>query len=807
MTTDLRLSLAGAVSLLALSAPALASAQTADNAKTEVEVQQVIVTAARGKASDVAPVKSSLTATEPQAVITRKDIEEATPRVGDYTTTAILAPSMATIPNSNGSGATDGAKITLRGFADGQFNVTYDGVAWGDTNGPSHHSNSFFPNSTIGGVVIDRGPGRASDFGQANFGGSVNLFSLPFEDRLTLRQTLTAGSFGTLQSVTTVATGPVDRLAGANLVFNFMEYKTDGYLTNSPSSGQNQFIKATIPVNEKVRVTALFTRNEDDYNQGDASSNATVAQTELYGKRFALQNFDPTVGTYKDYNYTRKQTDFEYIRVDGDIGRGLSMQNTVYSYYYANHTLSANSNADISAGSPGYVGLTKVNIFANNVPTQKYPAPTKSYTSTGTGVPGYTKRNEYRVIGDTLKFFQETPWGRLSFGAELEQARTQRERYDYDLGPGLGLGTFDFREKAALYPNASTAGRCNYPLNTNGACEIPLNIQYSEFSGWNQWQPYAEFDWKPTPDLTITPGIKYVDFRLFVHAPVLNVSGSQQPAYVNGTYTKTLPFLTANYRFRPNWSFYAQYAQGFLVPDISVFYVSQPGSNAVVPQESTNYQAGTVLSFGNFTFDGDVYYIEFKHKIQSVTDPVTNETYTTNSGGATYKGIELQGTYRLPYGFSTFGNFTVNQATGKDDPNAILGNGHQLAKAPRGTAAFGLRYERRGLFTGTDALTSNLNTKWIGQQLTNGASNTLRTTGLIHAFSTTNWITTYRLRNYSVELAVLNLFDDTGITGLKGKAMQAGTVLPAYTSLQGGASNVFTYQPERSFQLTLKAAF
>ncbi len=794
---------------------AVASDAIATNAAVEgpqktdaPEVQEVIVTATKGKAADAAPVKSSLMATEPEAVITRKFIEESAPRVGDYTTTAILAPSMSTTPNPNGPGATDGAKISLRGFADGQFNVTYDGIAWGDTNGPSHHSNSFFPSSVIGGVVIDRGPGRASDLGQANFGGSVNLFSLPFEDTLGLRQTATIASYQTYQSVTTVATGPVKQLHDANFVFNFMEYKTKGYLTQSPSDGQNQFIKGFLPLNNKWSITALFTRNEDEYNQGDASASATVAQTELYGKRFALQNTDPTVGTYAAYNYTRKQTDFEYIRLNGDFGHGLTMEDTVYSYYYANHTLSANSNAGLTVGSPGYTGLAAVTTFANNVPTAKYPAAGKGYTSTSTGVPGYTKRNEYRVIGDILKFHQDTPWGKLTVGTEYETADTRRERFDYDLGPGLGLGVSDFREKAAVFANASTAGHCNYPIQaSNGACEAPLNIAYSEFSGWDQWQPFAEFDWKPTDQITITPGVKYVNFKLHVHAPELAVSGSIQPSYVVNTFTKTLPFLTANYRFRSNWSFYAEYAQGFLVPDISSFYVNTPQNNKVVPQESTNYQIGTVLSFGKFTFDGDLYYIDFKHKIQSITDLTTNETYTTNSGAATYKGIELQGTYLLPYGFSAFGNFSVNQALGKDDPNATLGNGHQLAKAPRGTAAIGLRYEKNGVFRGDDAIVTNLNTKWIGQQLTNAASNTTRTTGLINSFNETNWTTTYKINRYSVEFQVLNLFDHTDITSLKGKALQTGTVLPAYTVAQGGSANVFTYQTGRSFQLTFKAAF
>ena len=203
-----RLVIGVAASTLTLSV-AHAADRAASTDTDPPEVEAVKVTAPVGKAADAAPVKSSLKATEPQAVITRKFIEESTPRVGDFTTTAMLAPSMAGVPNANGPGATDGAKITMRGFKDGEFNITYDGIAWGDTNGPSHHANSFFPNSTIGGVVIDRGPGTATDLGQASFGGSLNLFSLPFEDKFTVRQTLTAGSFGTVQGVTTLATGPM----------------------------------------------------------------------------------------------------------------------------------------------------------------------------------------------------------------------------------------------------------------------------------------------------------------------------------------------------------------------------------------------------------------------------------------------------------------------------------------------------------------------------------------------------------------------------------------------------------------------
>lgn len=810
MTNRTRLGALASGSLLALAtfAGLTASARAADAPaiEPEREVDAVVVTALKGKAADVAPVSSSLTATQPQALITRKFIEESAPRVGDFTTTTILAPSMATTPNSNGSGATDGAKITLRGFQDGEFNITYDGVAWGDTNGPSHHSNSFFPSSTIGGIVIDRGPGRAGDFGQANFGGSLNLFSLPFEDKPVFRQTLTTGSFQTVQAVTTLASGPIDRLRGANGVMNFMEYKTNGYLSNSASDGYNQFIKVNVPLTDKISVTALYTHNYNTYYQGDASANATVAQTELYGKRFALSD-DPTLQTYKGYNYTKKSTEFGYIKLAGELTEGLHFDNTAYEYWYSNKTLSANDNgADLSIGATALAAANKVILN----PPAAYPAGTAGYPSSAkvNGLPGYTKRNKYRVRGDILKFTKDFDnVGTLSFGGMYEVAKTGRARFDYDL---LTMRP-DYREKAAQFAGPSPCG--DWPKQVapgktwDGACQVPLNIAYNEYSGWHQYQPFVDFAWRATDKLTVTPGVKYVHFKLHVDAPAVAVKGSIQPLDIEDTFTKTLPFLTANYRVRDNWSVYGQYAQGFLVPNISAFYVNNPGAQKLVPQESTNYQIGSVYNSGHLTLDGDVYYIDFQHKIQTLTDLATNETYQTNLGGATYKGIELQATYVLPHGFSVFANGSVNEAKGKGDPLNPGYNGHQLAKVPRGTAALGVRSERHDLFTANDSLIVTLNDKLIGPQYATAASGTTAPTGLVKSFSQADLSATYHLGHYSLQAQVLNLADTQDITSFKGKALLPGTKTPAETSAQGGAANVFTYQVGRSYQITLKAAF
>ncbi len=770
----------------------------------EGDVDQVVIIAPRNEAASVAPVKSSLSATEPQAVIDRAFIEENTPAIGDYTTTAALAPSMVSAGNANGPGATDGAKLSLRGVADGSFNITYDGIPWGDTNGPSHHANSFFPNSTIGGVVIDRGPGKATDIGQASFGGSVNLYSLPLEDHMAARQKLTFGSWGDIQSVTTLATGPISKLHGLNVLANFQEYHTDGYLSNSPSRGGNQYVKASLPLTDKIKVTALYTRNDDSYNLSDQST-GTVAEIAKYGAiNFGLCN-DPLYSCYQGYNYTKKQTDFEYLREEGEISEGLRFQNTTYGYWYSNKTLSG-VNQDWSKPYGGTGGYT---IALS--PPATYPAAGKADTVGLTpGLPGYWKRNEYRVNGDLLKFDKDFSFGTLTVGGLYEIARTKRFIIDIALPvPGSGISGFDTPiysvNKAASGPvNPAVAGCAGYPQGANGACQTPLNIAYNEYSGWHYTQVFSQFEWKVTDKLSITPGVKYLNFDLYVHAPVEQTI--EQPVYVSKTYSKTLGFLTANYRLQPYWSVYAQASQGFLVPNIGSMYVYNENYASIKPQQSMAYQLGTVFSRGAVTFDADIYSIDFTNKLQSNTDPSTNQTYYTNSGGADYKGFEGQGTYVIMPGLAVFMNYSNNKAFGKSDAINPGGNGRQLASAPRWTMAAGARVEHKHLFAESDDLILSIDEKFVGPQMGIAAAGTAAPTGLIKTYSEADFSTTYRLGQYAVLFQVLNLSGHQSITGMKGKAIVKGTDQYDLSVATGGA-NAPQYQTPRSFQVTLKAAF
>jgi iron complex outermembrane receptor protein len=720
-----------------------------EDADYGVRVDEFIVTAT--PATTAAPTKASLAATQPQSIIDRKAIDQFIPITADYTQVVNLSPSVSGT-SFNGPGLGE-SKTTLRGFQDGQYNLTYDGIPWGDANGPTHHSTSFFPSSTIGAAVVDRGPGGASQLGVASFGGSINLFSPEVSHDFGGSQSLTAGSWNTYMSVTKINTGDIDALNGTHALFNFQELKTDGALTYSGAKAYNQMGRIVVPIADSWKVTLFGTWNYTKVYTND-STGATLTQANLYGKNFALNN-DPSTPNYYKYNVVTKHTYFNYAKLTGDITPSLNVENTVYSYYYKNDTESALdatlSPADIAA---------KKGLQITQVPGGK--------PVVNGDIPGYTKLNVYKIYGNILHLNQELPFGTIKAGLWLEKADTgPRGRWDYDatLGRGANGYTVDYRQPVV-------AG-------------VPQYLEYLQYSGWKQYEPFVDFEWRVTPALTVTPGIKYLHEDLSVDSDVNQKS--RQPFHGSKTFTKTLYFLTANYKLQENLSVYAQYATGFLVPDISTTQVVNPNLNDVAPQTSTNYQAGVVYHGGKITIDADVYDIDFTNKLQTVV--VSGETINFNLGGAKYKGIEGSIAYAATDNIFLFANGALNSAKAQGATTTIAGTpvtivgGKQIANAPKSTAAVGVLYSNAGWSV-------SLVDKYTGKQW--GAEGE-PAAYVIDGYHSADLSVAYRFDRYRVEAAVYNLLDSQKFTSIK----------PAKTA----AYDQYYWQPERNFQISVKANF
>ncbi|MDR3391822.1 MAG: TonB-dependent receptor [Sulfuriferula sp.] len=697
---------------------------------------------AKGRAAAVAPTQTSLDATEPQSVINKSFIEDNKSPVTDYTSIVAVAPSVSGGVSANGPGLGEGKNV-LRGFQDGEYNVTYDGIPWGDTNGPTHHSTAYFPESVIGSAVVESGPGNASNLGQATFGGSVNLFSSALTGEQAFDPYFAYGSWNTRLEGATYKSGTLGNLGDIRYSIDVQDMASDGYRKQMGVGAQNYNAKFEKPLGSGTLLTVFLNHHDNFYYQNDNEKGMTVANTAIYGKDYGLGT-DPTKANYYGYNLTHKNTNFHYIRLQSELDSGWAFDNNTYYYDYHNNT--GSSTAD--TGKNPTTGYSSVYETTAHVATA--------------GMPGYIKTNEYNNFGNIFKATKKLNDNLVRLGLWVEQSYTHRSRTDFNLLDG-----------SINYDQTAVAG----VYNTYN------NVQYEQNSSWFQYQPFGEFEWAVTKSLTVTPGLKYMNTKLSVDALVNQSSRIRQVQ--SEDFTKTLPFLTANYKINPKWSAYAQYAQGMLVPDISYYQSSGASSTSIEPQTSTNYQLGLVHQSDRITTSGDIYYIDFKNKIaQDPTSTSSNPVYY-NQGGVIYKGVEGQVTYALLNGFSLYANGSINRALAKD-------TGLEIAKAPETTAALGLLYKK-------DALFGSLMYKRTGTQYALDGQLYKMATQSSADFNIGYIIKHPGLgaKSMKIQLGIYNILNNQDYISVKA-ANSNGTT---------SASDLFQYQPERSFMTSAKLDF
>ena len=613
-------SLLGCAAIGALMAGMLTNvaAALADDEATET----IVVTGTRFNAV-AAPAKASLDTKEPQTIINRPYIEDFVPPQADYVTILSIAPGL-TGTDPNGPGLSDGGpKITLRGLPDGNFAMTYDGIAFGDTNGPTHHNIAYFPGSTIGSAVVDRGPGNAGTLASNTYGGTIKLFSEDMTDAPQAKGVLSYGSFGTVLEDVNGQSGDLSDYGVGHLkvLVNLQDLKSDGALSLQYLDQKNALLKIQDEITPDWKIT-LFGNYEHLYENLDDNNGLTPAQVAVYGKNFAMQNTNSALPTYQAYNYTTKATDMDYFRVNGNITDGLKLENTAYTYAYWNHTFSPNSQTQTLCD-------IQNNTSQDNYPTPAadkscYPAGNANIPNSGAGnshlpytsgtndpnnaLLAYNKENYYRVYGDMLRFSQDYDFGWVSgqvrTGLWWETSATHRFKYFFDAITCAATGTNPFGGPTSVPICGAKSGKGYNP---------PLGYaKDDEYSDWTQYEPYLEVDIKPTDDLTLTPGVKYINWDRSVNAPIaqgslcgvaLNNTNSSglclnnpgQNFTAKTTTTATLPFFEANYKIEPSWSVYAQYAQGIYVPDISTFENKKPTALGAYPRPRRRPTISSVL--------------------------------------------------------------------------------------------------------------------------------------------------------------------------------------------------------------------
>lgn len=611
-------------------AVALAGVAQADEAVATAPEAAVAEVTVIGHAMRISPSNAPLEALQPTSSVPAGFIRNNIIPLASLDDIVKFQPSVWA-QNPNGPGIGKAETLSLRGFQDGQYNITFDGIPFGDATDLHHTTSALFIAHDLGEAQIDRGPGTASTIGKATFGGAIGFVSKAPDPERGLEAYGTVGSFNTRAGGVELDSGRTDFGSG---YLDFQHEETDGYLTHSNERRTNYAAKFDFQFGDKTTLTLLGSYNHEfQYT----TQGATLAQYAKYGDNYGLCD-DPSLQCYYKYQPSNYYSDFEYARLKTEVA-GVRIDEMVYTNAFA-HVYTESK--DASEDNPANNGVTF------------YDANGKKVATFAHDIPGKATDAAFRAWGNTLRLAADTPIGEVRAGVWYDRQDDHRISYSNDLSQG-GIPV----------------------LGKNGS---PLS--YDIGSVGTTWQPYVELAWKPLPELTVVPGVKYTSYKRDVDAAFNK--NTKQPLDASQTFSAVQPSIAANYAIRSNWTAYAQVAKGFLAPPIDVFEV-----NDVVglkPEETVNYQIGASARTDRWMLAADVYYIDFDNFLSQTQAPGTTDTTFVNGGGAIYKGVELEAQYALGHGFSLYGNYSANSAKYKNTDVWIAGT-------PKWTAAVGLLYD------------------------------------------------------------------------------------------------------------------
>ncbi len=716
------------LALILLSMPGIACAQSeaSSPASPSDTMEEVVVV---GHAIQVAPSTAPLDVTQPTSRIEKEFIQNNIIPLASFDDMVKFAPSVWD-QSPNGPGLGKSEKLTVRGFQDGQFNVTFDGIPFGDATDLHHTSSAVFIAHDIGEVQLDRGPGTASTVGNATFGGTMGFATKKPLD------VFTANAYGTYGSYDTRAFGAEIDTGDTPLGRAFLDAQSevsDGYLTHATERRFNVMFKDVFTPTDNVTVTT-----EASYNHAFeyTTQGTTLANIQAFGPNYSLGN-NPATQNYFGYQPSNYYSDFEYVDVKADLWDGWKLQNTAYTTSFEH---AYTESTDASQTSAAYNGVT----FYNTSGVKLKPQP----ASAATDIPGKVTDAFFRAYGDIVRLTDELSFGKLEIGVWAERNNDQRYSYAADLTQG------------------------SIPVTGKYGTQYTYNINDDLIT----FQPYIEFDWKVLPDLTITPGLKYIDVSRDIDA-LYNKVKPPAPAHYSQSFDTALPSIAANYTIMENWTAYVQAAQGFLAPPISVLEVTA-APPAVNPEETWNYQIGTTAHLHDWVIGADVYYIDFSNYITSVT--TGGFTSYINGGGAIYKGAETEIQYVLGQGYSLYGNASYNNAVYKR-------TNVQLAETPQWTGALGILYDDvKGPYF-------SIISKWIGSRygLDIAADGVTRQNSIgLQPYVTADFAAGWRFKDFSpylqdasISLKVSNIFNNRKIDDYAGT--QSATPAGLYWTVAG----------------------
>jgi iron complex outermembrane recepter protein len=551
--------------------------------------ETVTVSTALPAAAVAAPSQASLTARSAQSLISNEYIRNYTSPFSDYSQVLQMAPGTFSV-SANGPGLSD-TKTFYRGFQDGFYSMTFDGIPFGDTNDPTHHSWVFFPAQTIGSTVFDRSPGSAASVGPSTYGGSVNLLSQSLQSQLRINGTLSYGSFNTRLFDGQFDSGRFGGDGKSRLLVEGHEMLSDGYQTFNDQKRKAFSAKYQYAASDSTVVTAFSSVMDLRSNTPDQKG-ATRAQIQQFGDNFLLTN-DPTSPIYYKFDFYHVPTNFEYVGVKTLLRKGWIIDNKTYTMRYHNQQ-NFNSTTTISTTSAtdklnaywkvgnmlpvSYVsdlGIFRTGVWSEYASSDRHQTPADPRTWIDAALPNF-----HEMFGTTtLQPFAEY---QLKLGSSLS------------VTPGVKLAYYK-QNFTQFADNGKVVG------NLNGAPSVQHAVQYHSWlpsldahylvqSYWSMYGQYGKGQNIPPTSIFDVKG------ALVTTLPKPILTDTVQFGSVWKSSRATLDVDAYHIKFQNNYSSSFDPASGD-----TVYYLSPTSVTQGVESESTILLGGGLAAYLNGT--------------------------------------------------------------------------------------------------------------------------------------------------------------------------------------------------------------
>jgi iron complex outermembrane recepter protein len=341
--------------------------------------------------------------------------------------------------------------------------------------------------------------------------------------------------------------------------------------------------------------------------------------------------------------------------------------------------------------------------------------------------------------------------------------------------------------RTGLWSEYASTDRYQTPADPRSWVDAALP-NFHEMFGTTTLQPYAEYELRATPNLTITPGVKFAyyrqNFTQFADngKTVGSLNGAPSITHV-AEYNSVLPSIDAHMLVQSYWSVYGQYGRGQNIPPTSVFDVKN-AQVGTLPQPilSDTAQFGSVWKSRHATLDVDYFHVKLQSDYSATLDPVTGDTNYYQNGQLVTQGVEVESTILATGGLAVYLNATKGRSKYADGDL-------WSQNAPSDTETIGLTFNRASWNLG-------FFNKRVGDMWQDNGS--LHQAVPIDPFNITNLFVNYMLKGSSrfaatrIRFAVNNLTDSHAITGItpastKSNAPNPGDVL---TLMAGRAVSV-----------------